>query len=143
MRMSRGITVTLLSGLMLTACLTSGGCGRRHADHTWYDAQGHAISENWKTDTSGKQIPDPFPHDRYGRQWVYDANGVLMPLPPPTGYSYHPTYWWWGGSGYRSTSSGTSYRTGSPGAGGPSPSSSSSSSSVSRGGFGSIGLSGG
>lgn len=131
MRMSSGITVTLLSGLMLTACLTSGGCGRRQPDHTWYDAQGHAISENWKTDATGKQIPDPYPHDRYGREWVYDSNGLLMPLPPPTGPTYHPAYWWWGGTGYRSTSSGTSYRSGSPGA--------PSSSSISRGGFGSTG----
>ena len=116
MRMSSGITVTLLSGLMLTACLTSGSYGRRHPDYTWYDEHGYAISENWTTDDSGKHIPDPFPHDRYGRQWVYDANGALMPLPPLSGPTYHPVYWWWGGSGYRSTSSGTSYRSGSPGA---------------------------
>jgi hypothetical protein len=124
--MSGPITVTLLSGLMLTTCITSRGC--HHApDHTWYDAQGHAIAENWKTDASGKRIPDPHPYDRYGRQWVYDANGVLMPLPPPVGPRYHSTSWIWGGSGYRSYSSGSSSH------------SSGSSSSVRSGGFGSIG----
>ncbi|MBA4191740.1 MAG: hypothetical protein C0467_27485 [Planctomycetaceae bacterium] len=138
MRMSRGITLTLLSGLMLTACLTTGGC-RGSADRTWYDAQGHAVAETWKTDADGKQIPDPHPYDRYGRQWVYDANGNLMPLPPPSKPHYHSTAWLWGGSGYRSTSSGTSYRSSS------SSSSSTTSSSISRGGFGStgIGMSGG
>lgn len=125
MRKSGAITLTLLSGLLLTACLTSGGCGRRVPDRTWYDAQGHVVAENWKTDANGKRVPDPWPYDRYGRQWVTDANGVLVPLPPPGGSTYRSTSWW-GGSGYRSYSSGTSYRSGS-------------SSSISRGGFGSTG----
>jgi hypothetical protein len=129
MRMSRGITVTLLSGLMLTACLTTGGCGRRLPERTWYDAQGHAIAENWATDADGKRVPSPHPYDRYGRLWAYDSTGALAPLPPPAGPRYHPVAWIWGGSGYRSTSSGTSYRGGTPS---PSP-------SVTHGGFGSTG----
>ena len=128
MRMSRGVTVTLLSGLMLTACLTTGGCGRRLPERTWYDADGNAVAENWVTDATGKRVPDPHPYDRYGRQWVYDASGALGPLPPPAGSYYHSTAWLWGGSGYRSTTSGTSYR----GFG-------SSSSSVTHGGLGSTG----
>ena len=130
MRMSRGVTVTLLSGLMLTACLTTGGCGRRLPERTWYDADGHVVAENWTTDADGNRVPDPHPYDRYGRRWVYDAAGVLAPLPPPAGPRYHPVAWIWGGSGYRSTTSGTSYR-------GPAPSSSSS--SVTHGGFGGTG----
>lgn len=133
MRMSRGITLTVLSGLVLTACLTTGGC-RRRPDYTWYDAHRHVIAENWKTDAGGKRVPDPHPYDRYGRLWVYDAAGNLVPPAPPAGSSYRASpLWFWGGSGYRSGGSTTSYRSGA----------STSSSSISRGGFGSTGLSGG
>jgi hypothetical protein len=140
--MSRGITLTVLAGLMLTACLATGGCGRgRQPDHTWYDSGGNAIAEKWTTDAGGKRVPDPHPYDRYGRQWVYDADGNLVPLPPPGGYSRSPGLWLWGGSGYRSYSTGPSYRSGGGSSSSPSRSSSSSSSSVSRGGFGSTGSS--
>jgi hypothetical protein len=158
MRKSRAITLTVLSGLMLTGCCVSmSGCGRRHPeppDHTWHDASGNPVPEKWKTDESGKQvlddkdrpIPEPFPHDRYGRPWVYNENGVLVPQPPPAGSSStsHPRssgLWLWGGSGYRSTG-GSSYR---PGGGTSSPGRSSTSSapsgsSINRGGFGSTGM---
>ena len=134
--MSRTITLTLLSGLLLTACITSGGCGRRPRDYNWYDAHGNRIAENWKTDPTGKRVPDPYPYDPYGRPWVYDENGNLVPQEPPARSSTHSSSrshvpFIWGGLGYRSGSSGTSYRSGSG------------SSSISRGGFGSTGLSGG
>jgi len=134
--MSRGITVTLLSGLLLTACITSGGWGRRPRDMNWYDVSGNRISEAWKTDASGKRIPDPYPYDRYGRPWVSDSEGNFVPQDPPTGASSHSSsrsgsIFFWGGSGYRSGRPSPSYRSG----GG--------SSSISRGGFGSTGLSGG
>ncbi len=135
MRMSQGITVTLLAGLLLTGCLC-GGCGQRSRDCAWYNANGHQIEEKWKTDANGKKVPDPHPYDRYGHPWEYDSNGDLVPPVPPAGSSYRSSgssgLFFWGGSGYRSTSSGTSYRSGSG-------SSSSSSSSISRGGFGSTG----
>lgn len=127
--MSRGITLTLLSGLTLTACLTSRGC--RRPDYTWYDAHGNRITENWKTDANGKRVPDPHPYDRYGHAWVYNSAGELVPPAPPAGSYYRPSGLWFWGSGYRSGGSSTSYRSGS----------SSSSSSVSRGGFGSTGAS--
>jgi hypothetical protein len=158
---SRAITVTLLSSLMLTACCVSmSGCGSGgHAapDHTWYDANGNRIEERWKTDehgnrvldAEGRLIPDPHvPYDPYHRPWVY-TSGVWAPLPPPAGSStaHRSTgLWLWGGSGYRSTSSGPSYRS-TTGGGSYSPShssssgSSSGSSSISRGGFGSTGSS--
>src|SRR5437764_3214156 len=129
MRMSRGITLTLLGAATLTACVCAmPGCGRSRPDHTWYDDHGNAIPEHWKTDVTGKRVPDPHPYDRYGRPWVYDADGNLVPPAPPAGSSYRagPAFWWWGGSGYRSYGPGTS-----------SPSRSSSSPSISRGGFGS------
>jgi hypothetical protein len=169
MRKSRAITLTVLSGLMLTACcVTAGGCGTRHAapaepDHTWYDAGGNRIEERWKTDeqgnkvldAEGRPVPDPqVPHDPYGRPWVYE-NGAWAPLPPPAGsggssasshssYRPHPGLWIWGGSGYRSTTSSPVYRSGT-GVGSSSPSRSSTSSapsgsSISRGGFGSTGM---
>jgi hypothetical protein len=146
--MSRGITLTVLAGLLLTACLTSRGCGHRPTtpDHTWYDAGGNPIAQKWKKDADGKDVPDPHPYDQYGRQWVYDADGNLVPLPPPAGSSGSSGsgtwIWWWGGSGYRSYSSGPSYRPG-PGSSSSSssPSRSPSSSSISRGGFGSTGAS--
>lgn len=164
MRMSGGVTVTLLGGLMLTACLSSRGCGRHHVvpvapDRTWYDANGQPVAEHWATDAEGKRFPDPHPHDRFGHPWPTDANGNLVPpVPPPTTY-YHDSYWWWGGSGYRSYNTGPTYRSGTPSpatpttrpASGSSPStsspsakpSSSSSSSITRGGFGSTGMGGG
>lgn len=138
MRMSRGITLTLLGAAALTACVCVSPFGRRRqVDRTWYDAQGHAVAENWKTDATGKRVPDPHPYDRHGRPWVYDANGNLVPPPPPAGSSSSTRrsaapLWLWGGSGYRSyggSSSSTS----------TTRSSSSSSSSISRGGFGSTG----
>lgn len=160
MRKSRAITLTLLSGLMLTACLVSNfGCGGRRPyqpppDHSWYDANGHRVEQKWKLDEQGKQalddqgrpIPDPqVPYDNYGRPWVY-TNNVWAPLPPPVGYTRSSSSTWlWGG--YRTTG-GTSYHP-SPSIGSssssssPSRSSSSSSSSspssISRGGFGSTG----
>jgi hypothetical protein len=147
MRRSRAITLTVLAGLMLTACcITLPGCGRRSAsapDHTWYDANGNAIPEKWKTDQQGNRlldeqgrpIPDPHvPYDRYHRPWVF-TGGVWAPLPPPAGTtssSSRTGSWLWGGSGYRSFGSGSGSWS--------SPSRSSSSpSSISRGGFGSTG----
>jgi hypothetical protein len=126
--MSRGITTTLLAGLLLTGCIT-GGCRSRARDYNWYDSHGNRIEQKWKTDADGKQVPDPHPYDRYGRPWVYDANGELVPQSPPAGSGYRSGgLFLWGGSGYRSTGSGTSYRSGSG-------------SSISRGGFGSTGSS--
>src|SRR5262249_55564120 len=139
--MSRGITVTLLSGLLLTGCLCGGACHRRARDQTWYDSSGHAIEQKWKKDANGKDVPDPHPSDRYGRPWVYDSDGNLVPLDPPPGVRSHHYGFIWGGTGYRSFSSGSPYRSGSYGSGSSSssssPSRSGSSSSVSRGGFGS------
>src|SRR5262245_61633082 len=120
--MSRGITLTLLSGLMLTACLATGGC-RRGPDYTWYDAHGNRIAEHWKTDANGKRVPDPHPYDRYGNMWVYNSAGELVPPAPPAGSRWRTGGLWFFGSGYRSGGSSTSYRSGS----------SSSSSSVGRG----------
>lgn len=136
--MSRGVTTTILAGLLLTSCITARGCGGSRArDYTWYDAHGHKISENWTVDSSGKRVPDPYPHDRYGRPWVYDENGNLVPQEPPAGSRHRSGgggLFFWGGSGYRSGSSGSSY---SPGRSGSGPS------SISRGGFGSTGMGGG
>src|SRR5437867_4586861 len=112
MRMSKGITLTILAGLALTACLTTGGCRRSAArDRTWYDAGGHAIDQNWKIDEHGKRVPDPHPRDRYGRPWVYDSDGNLIPPAQPAGTSSSSSssrggsFFFFGGSGYRSTSS--------------------------------------
>lgn len=150
MRKSRTITLTVLSGLVLTACCVSmAGCGGRAApDHTWYDANGNRIEERWKTDANGNKlldaegrpIPDPHvPYDRYHRPWAF-TSGVWAPLPPPAGSSSRSrsSSWLWGGSGYRSTTSGPSYR--STGGGSSSPARSATS-SISRGGFGSTGMS--
>jgi hypothetical protein len=126
--MSRAVTVTLLSGVILTSCLAGGGCGTRKPDLTWYNAQGQPIPEHWTTNADGKRVPDPHPYDRYGRPWVYDANGLLVPPAGSPSRSRSSSLWLWGGSGYRSTSSGTSYGH-------------SSTSSISRGGFGSTGVS--
>jgi hypothetical protein len=141
MRKSSSITVTILAGLMLTGCcLNTAGCGRSpSADRTWYDANGNAIPERWKTDAAGNRvldaqgrpIPDPHvPYDRHRRPWIYE-NGAWVPLPVPmsSGSSHRTSRSWWGGSGYRSFSSG----------GSSSPSPSHSSSSIGRGGFGSTG----
>ena len=144
MRMSQGITLTILAGIVLTTCLTTGGCRRSvPRDRTWYDTNGHAISENWKVDEHGKRVPEPHPRDRYGQPWVYDSEGNLVPPAPPAGTSSSSSsmsrgssFFFLGGSGYRSISSGSSFRSGSG-------SSSSSPSSISRGGFGSTGSSGG
>lgn len=147
MRKSRAITLTVLTGLMLTACcITMPGCGRAPApDHTWYDASGNRIAERWKLDANGNKlldaqgrpIPDPHvPYDRWHRPWVF-VNGAWAPQSPPAGSSTRSrtSTWLWGGSGYRSSSSSgggsSSYR--------PATGSSSSPSSVSRGGFGSTG----
>ncbi|MBM3979935.1 MAG: hypothetical protein FJ304_06560 [Planctomycetes bacterium] len=145
MRKSRAITLTVLTGLMLTACcITMPGCGRAPGpDYTWYDASGNRIQERWKLDANGhkvldaqgRPIPDPHvPYDKYHRPWVF-VNGAWAPLSPPAGSSTRSrtSTWLWGGSGYRSSSSGgsSSYRSTSG--------SSSSPSSVSRGGFGSTG----
>ena len=138
MRMSRGITLTLLGAATLSACVCAVPWGRRHPDRTWHDAAGNPIAENWKTDETGKRVPDPHPHDRYGRPWVYDAEGNLVPPPPAgsssTGRSYVPL-WLWGGSGYRSYG-GSPPRPSSGPAARPAP-------SISRGGFGSTGSSSG
>jgi hypothetical protein len=159
MRMSRAITVTLLSAAMLTACcVATPGCGRRTPDTTWYDASGNRIEERWKTnpdgtrvlDEQGRPIPDPHvPYDRYHRPWVF-ANGVWAPLPPPassssSSSSYRSSSgssWWWGGDGYRTTTTTPTYRSGS-GSGGSSGSGGTSApagSSITRGGFGSTGM---
>lgn len=145
MRRSRTITLTVLTGLMLTACcITMPGCGRGSSapDHTWYDASGNRIQERWKLDANGNKvldaqgrpIPDPHvPYDRHHRPWVF-VNGAWAPLAPPAGsYSRsRSSTWLWGGSGARTTTSG--------GGGSSSPSRTSSSpSSISRGGFGSTG----
>ena len=150
MRKSRAITLTVLAGLMLTACcITMPGCGRgsHQPDHTWYDASGNRIEERWKTDAQGhklldnqgRPIPDPHvPYDRYHRPWVF-TNGVWAPLAQPAGSSSSSSSrsragaFLWGGSGYRSFSSGSSSSS-------PSRSSTSSPSSISRGGFGSTGM---
>lgn len=153
---SRTITVTLLSALVLTTCCISmSGCGRRQPpppDHTWYDASGNPVAEKWKTnadgtrmlDANGHPIPDPHvPYDRYHRPWVF-VNGAWAPqAPPASSYSSsRSSTWLWGGSGYRSTSSSSSYRSvggGSSSGGTSAPSGS----SISRGGFGSTGMSSG
>jgi hypothetical protein len=129
MRMSRGITLTLLGAATLTACLCAmPGCRRaRQPDYTWYDAQGNVIPEKWKTDETGKKVPDPHPYDRYHHLWVYDSSGNLVPPAPPAGssgssYRRGSGLWLLGGSGYRSYGG-----------------SSSGGSSVGRGGFGSTG----
>jgi len=142
--MSGTITVTLLAGLVLTACLTSRGCGRHRLDSTWRDSTGQPMPEKWKTDTdckfvldaNGRKLPDPHPRDNFGQLWVYDANGNLVPpAPPRTSTHYYSSYgpsWFWGGNGYRSYSSGS-----------PSPSPSPSSprpAAVTTGGFGHTGV---
>lgn len=156
MRASRSITVTLLSALMLSSCCY--GVWGRGRDRTWYDANGHAVVEKYKTDAQGNQlrdaegrpIPDPeVPRDRYGRPWVF-VSGVWQPQAPPASSSgssstYRSSSSWFIGSSSSSGSSG--YRTFSS-SGSSSPSSSvfggsSSSSSISRGGFGSTGMGGG
>ena len=151
MRMSRTITLTLVSAAMLTACVTStAGCGRKPTsttktttDRTWYDQHGKPVAENWKTDENGKRVPDPHPRDKNGNLWATDADGNPV---PPTHTTTHTTthrsgvggLWIFGGSGYRG--SGPTTHSASPGA--KSSSSSSSSSSAPRsGGFGSTGAS--
>lgn len=143
MRKSSSVTVTLLAGLMLTSCCVSmAGCGRSPSpDRNWYDSAGNRIVEKWKTDTAGNKllddkgqpIPDPHvPYDSYRRPWVYEG-GAWVPLPVPvTSRSslYRSGSSWWGGSGYRTFSSGGSSS---------SPSRTSTPSSISRGGFGSTG----
>jgi hypothetical protein len=141
MRMSRTITLTLISAAMLTACVTSSaGCNRKPTsttstttDRTWYDEHGKQITENWKTDEDGKRVPDPHPRDKNGNLWATDAEGSPV---PPTHTTTHTTthrsgsgggLWIFGGSGYRGS--------------GPTTSSSSSSSSAPRSGFGSTGAS--
>jgi uncharacterized membrane protein YgcG len=154
MRASRTITVTLLSALMLSSCCY--GVYHRGRDRTWYDANGRAIVEKYKTDaqgnqlrdTAGRPIPDPdVPRDRYDRPWVF-VNGAWQPQAPPSSgsssSSYRSSSSWFSGSSSSSSSSG--YRTFSS-SGSSSPSSSvfggsSSSSSISRGGFGSTGMGG-
>ncbi len=165
MRKSRAITLTVLSGLLLTGCcVVSPGCGRRGSstsgtgqryeppDHTWYDANGNAIPEKWKTDEAGNRVldaegrpvPEPHvPYDRHHRPWTY-SNGVWAPIliPIATGSSYsssRSSSWLSGGSGYRSTTTTPAYRSSS--GTGSSSIGSSSSSSISRGGFGSTGSS--
>ena len=160
MRKSRAITLTVLSGLMLTGCcLASAGCGRGGSstaqqyeppDQTWYDADGNAIPERWKLDeqgnrvldAEGRPIPEPHvPYDRQHRPWAY-TGGVWMPLPVPIFHSSsygssRSSSWLSGGSGYRSTTTTPAYRSGS--GSGSSSVGSSSPSSISRGGFGSTG----
>lgn len=139
MRMSRTITLTLVSAAMLTACVTTSGCGRKPTtttstatDRTWYDASGNKIAENWKTDENGKRVPDPHPRDKNGNLWATDAEGNPV---PPTHTTHTTTHrsggglWIFGGSGYRGSGPTTS------------SSSSSSSSSTPRSGFGSTGAS--
>jgi hypothetical protein len=149
MRASRTITVTLLSALMLSSCCYS--VWGRKRDRTWYDANGHAIVEKYKTDAQGNQlrdaegrpIPDPdVPRDRYGRPWVF-VNGAWQPQAPPSSgsssssssYRSGSSLWYSSGS---SSSSSSGYRSFSSSSG----SSSSSPSSISRGGFGSTGMGG-
>ena len=145
MRMSRTITLTLVSAAMLTACVTSSaGCRRNRADsgtpysrttdRAWYDAGGNKIAENWKTDETGKRVPDPHPRDRDGKLWATDADGNLI-APTHAVTSSTTTHrsgsgglWLFGGSNYR-------------GSGPTTHSSSSPSSSVRSGGFGSSGAS--
>ena len=164
MRKSREITLTVLSGLMLTGCcITSRGCGKRGSstssaqqyeppDRTWYDANGNVIPEKWKTDAQGNRvldvegrpIPEPgVPYDRHHRPWAY-TNHVWAPLLVPIAYSSlsRSSSWLTGSSGYRSSGTTTTYRSGT-GSGSSSVGSSSppSGSSISRGGFGSTGSS--
>jgi hypothetical protein len=153
MRMSRTITLTLVSAAMLTACVTSSvGCGRNRTatgdrtvtttDAAWYDAKGNKIPENWTTNADGRRVPDPHPCDRTGKPWATDADGNLIAptyttttTGSGTTYRSHPggTTWIFGGNGYRgsapavrsTSSSGGSRPTG----------------SVTSGGFGSSGAS--
>jgi hypothetical protein len=147
MRMSRTITLTLVSAAMLTACVTStAGCNRKpaprtttttHTDPTWYDANGNKIDENWTTTEGGKRVPSPHPCDKHGKPWPTDADGNPV---APTYTTTHTTTsstshrssggstWIFGSSGYR-------------GSGPTSTSSSSSSGSVRSSGFGSSGTS--
>ena len=154
-RMTRKITLTLLGAAVLTTGLFAvSGCGRRAgADHTWYDAGGNVVAQNWTTDPSGKRVPAPHPFDRHGRAWVYDATGALVPPPPPaTAYTTSRrsgTSWLWGGSGYRSFGGSPAPATRPPSggatpsatthtpSGGSTPSAATHSQTVTRGGFGS------
>ncbi len=165
MRKSRAITLAVLAGWTLTGCcITSLGCGKRGSstgpryeppDHTWYDADGNKITEKWKTDEQGNRvldeqgrpIPEPgVPYDRLHRPWVH-TNGVWSPLPILIAHSLssgsRSSSWFSGGSGYRTSGTTTTYRSGT-GSGSTSIGSSSaapSGSSISRGGFGSTGSS--
>lgn len=54
-------------------------------DETWYDADGKKIEEEWAQDTTtGRRVPVTHPHDQFGRKWVYDSEGNLVPPPPTT-----------------------------------------------------------
>ncbi|HEY1186610.1 MAG TPA: hypothetical protein VGE74_03085 [Gemmata sp.] len=168
-RMSRTVTLKLLTGLTLTGCLAASGCGAAEGpapgrdahepiDTTWYDENGNAIPERWETDENGNRVLDGegrpvpvprVPHDRHGRPWVYH-NSAWVPLVVigHTGYHSGPvrsSSWVTGGSGYRSTNTVTSYRapTGAGSrpvlTGAPARSSPPAGSSISRSGFGSTG----
>ena len=138
-------------------------------DTTWYDENGNPIPEEWKTDEQGNRILDSegrpvpahgVPHDRHGHLWVHH-HGMWVPPIVVFGPSYHgaPMYhggparsssWVTGGSGYRTPSTTTPYRSPS-GAGSsaarpaapsrPSTSAPRPGSSIGRGGFGSTGSS--
>lgn len=167
MRMSRKITLTLLGGLTLTGCLAASGCGPAGGrpdpaeapeppDRTWYDDNGNVIPEKWKTDAQGNRvldeegrpIPEPtVPRDRHGRPWVY-SNGMWGPLvvlasSPHYRSPARSSSFLTGGSGYRSTSTTTTYRapsgTGSSSFRSAPSSAPASGSSITRGGFGSTG----
>ncbi|MBY0460271.1 MAG: hypothetical protein K2V38_23390, partial [Gemmataceae bacterium] len=134
MRQSRAITLKLLASLTLTggslAAVT--GCGgepqpapepevaeaqpAEEPDTTWYDADGNAIPEKWKTDEQGERvldaegrpIPQPgVPYDRHGRPWVYH-NGSWIPhllfIHHTVGPVRTSSPWPSGSSGYRTTS---------------------------------------
>jgi hypothetical protein len=53
-------------------------------DDTWYDPQGNRIPEEWTVDATGKRVPVQHPHDQFGRPWVYDSEGNLVPPPQTT-----------------------------------------------------------
>ena len=56
MRMSRGITLTVLAAATLSACVCAVPWGRRpQPDRTWHDAAGNPVAEHWKTDETGKR----------------------------------------------------------------------------------------
>ncbi|AWM36463.1 hypothetical protein GobsT_57320 [Gemmata obscuriglobus] len=141
MKMSRTITLKLLTGLTLTGCLTASGCGgaqddtheqaaadaNEPVDETWYDESGNAVQPQWKVDeqgnrvldAEGRPVPEPgIPRDRHGHLWVYH-HGVWVPPIVVFGPAYRTGPVYHGGTVYHSAparssswvSGGSGYRT--------------------------------